>query len=310
MAFFEFLSDYGLLIIIGVVAFGFFCYLAYKLAFKPCVLLAARIRKTTSENLAKKRHFQWHFNPDTKILTISGNGNMPNYWSPWPKSLTVEHLVIKDGVTSIGKEAFALTDIQHCKSINLGNTLESIGASAFSRIVFEYIKELNNYHHGISVLITDFYAGNPAAETIHNKDIHKIVLPKTLKRIDSNAFESLDGGNKGLTYYFLSTEPPTIGENVFGRGGIQVPKGCFQKYVTSPGWSLLDANRIGEREISLMGYSDEEIQEIERRKKKEEEEKRRAEEKKRKEAEEREKAELAAYREKYEAEQRKKLGLD
>ncbi len=76
----------------------------------------------------------WSYNTLTEILTISGTGAMSNYSSsypaPWNEYVSnIKTVVINDGVTSIGNQAFmsctVLTDI------TLPDTLSSIGSYAF-----------------------------------------------------------------------------------------------------------------------------------------------------------------------------------
>ena len=74
----------------------------------------------------------WSINNGT--LTISGNGDMPDYEEsldvPWIHNNGFNKVVIQDGVTRIGKKAFA-GFYDEIKSVNLGNTITSIGEFAF-----------------------------------------------------------------------------------------------------------------------------------------------------------------------------------
>lgn len=80
-------------------------------------------------------NLKWVYNEGTKTLTISGSGLMTyydnsTYYSPWYSfRQSIEHLIIEEGVTVIGYNAFngcsALT------SVSLPNSLLSIGKSAF-----------------------------------------------------------------------------------------------------------------------------------------------------------------------------------
>ena len=84
--------------------------------------------------LAKKHAFNaglyWELN--NGILTISGNGDMPNDFSikPWNKEGIFEKVIIKEGVTSIGKVAFS--DCTRLKSVVIPNSIQLIGQQAFS----------------------------------------------------------------------------------------------------------------------------------------------------------------------------------
>ena len=113
---------------------------------------AAEIERsgTCGENLT------WTLDSDG-ILTISGTGDMTNFasisYTPWqPYNEKVKKIVIEDGVTSIGKDAFsgmdnletvvmadsvtvinmgAFTGNRNIKNINLSKNLTTIGETAF-----------------------------------------------------------------------------------------------------------------------------------------------------------------------------------
>lgn len=71
----------------------------------------------------------WTYKEDTKTLTISGIGDMDNS-KPWRLFRDViQTIVIEDGVTSIGKEAFA--GCSSLSAIHLPSTVTTIGHEAF-----------------------------------------------------------------------------------------------------------------------------------------------------------------------------------
>ncbi len=66
---------------------------------------------------------------DENVLIISGNGNMGNSSAkPWGKYIT--EVIIKDGVTNIGKSAFS--GCLDLKSVTIPNSVTSIGSHAFA----------------------------------------------------------------------------------------------------------------------------------------------------------------------------------
>ena len=76
---------------------------------------------------------KYAFNSSTKVLTVSGKGEMYDYdnnqnKSPFNASV-VETVVINDGVTSIGSYAFY--NCMRSKSVTIPKSVKSIGASAF-----------------------------------------------------------------------------------------------------------------------------------------------------------------------------------
>jgi len=93
----------------------------------PTVTFAAT-SGTCGDNLT------WSFDTKTGTLTVSGTGDMTDYRDhnvhPWrPLGDSIKAIVIEEGVTSIGKNAFSMyTFVQ---SVKLPNTLKSIGQDAF-----------------------------------------------------------------------------------------------------------------------------------------------------------------------------------
>ena len=85
--------------------------------------------------MAEKHPFSnglyWELNGTT--LTISGNGPMEDYSIPWQDKGTVEKVVIKNGVTSIGNACFwEYEKPHHLKSVVIPNSVTSIGIHAFA----------------------------------------------------------------------------------------------------------------------------------------------------------------------------------
>ena len=77
----------------------------------------------------------WEYNETTKTLTISGTGDMPGFsWgneAPWENVKSqIEQVVIAEGITRIGEEAFRWCD--KFTSVTIPSTVTSIGVNAFS----------------------------------------------------------------------------------------------------------------------------------------------------------------------------------
>ena len=96
--------------------------------------LSASAETTTEPQVWNEGNLTWKLDADG-TLTISGTGAMKDYNAddnPSPatqKKDSVKKVVIEDGVTSIGYEAFSYTSL---KSITIPDSVTSIGESAFS----------------------------------------------------------------------------------------------------------------------------------------------------------------------------------
>lgn len=87
------------------------------------------------------QYLRYEYYQSTKTLTIIGNGNMPNYpankyegsIAPWRNDSNIdnylEKVVISDGVTTIGDNAFFWCD--KITSVTIPNSVKSIGMGAF-----------------------------------------------------------------------------------------------------------------------------------------------------------------------------------
>ena len=89
----------------------------------------------------------WLFNAETNTLTISGTGAMYDYEiddvsgfinQPWRDfSRNIKHIVVEDGVTSIGEAAFTSCD---ATDITIGDSVASIGSEAIKYC--DYLTEI------------------------------------------------------------------------------------------------------------------------------------------------------------------------
>lgn len=75
----------------------------------------------------------WHFDNNSGTLTISGSGDMWDYSlenkSPFIDNDAIKNIVIDEGITSIGDEAFS--DCKELTSVIIPNSVTSIGHGAF-----------------------------------------------------------------------------------------------------------------------------------------------------------------------------------
>ncbi len=136
----------------------------------------------------------WKFDPNTKTLTISGEGEMSDYptyvtYRPWNHLHNdIEHIVVNDGVTYIG--VYAFKDCRNVLSVSLGNTVQTIGDYAFCQCGDLYENE--------------------------NK-LTEIVIPDSVEVIGTGAFQD-DGFLRDVTF---GSGVKSIGEMAFSRTGVK-----------------------------------------------------------------------------------------
>jgi len=89
-------------------------------------VLKARRTGSCGDNLA----LTWTYDPETKTLTITGDGALnSNYTFGTEAPVEMEQLIIAEGVTSIGANAFS--NMSTLQTMQLPASLKTIGASAF-----------------------------------------------------------------------------------------------------------------------------------------------------------------------------------
>ena len=123
------------------------------------------------------KNLTWKLTDST--LTVSGTGEMTNYSSqfdtPWARNETITAIVVEDGVTSIGSNAFC--SVYTAKSISIPEGITKIGSYAFC---------------GCS-------------------GVKELVLPSTLTEIGEQAFR----GCSGLESLTIPEKVKTIGSHAF-----------------------------------------------------------------------------------------------
>lgn len=121
----------------------------------------------------------WSYNSKTHTVAFSGNGEIPDYAygeAPWHQTscYPIEHVVLGEGITRIGSNAFSMKDLQ---SIHFCKTLQSIGDCAFENASFS-----------MEELVLPQNLNRIEAAAFRNAEVNKIKLPASLKTIDSLAF--------------------------------------------------------------------------------------------------------------------------
>lgn len=161
-------------------------------------------------------------------------------------------VIIPDGVTSIGNQAF--NNCYSLKQVIMPNTVTSIGYMAF---------QSTDLRDGVQWSDHLTTIGNQAFSGIYlGKNQNGVVqLPNSVITIGERAFQRLDymtqmqvgsnvttiglnafGTNSGMVNFYINAEtPPTIGSNLFYNHGnnftIFVPAASVNTYKTASGWS-------------------------------------------------------------------------
>lgn len=123
----------------------------------------------------------WEYNKDTEILTITGNGEMSDYYSPisskyapW-HDYNIEKVVVCDNVTTIGNGAFY--ELKNLKSVKIPTSIKSIKPYAFGYC--ESLEQIEIPKGVASISSNTFWAC---------KNLTKITLPDELAKIGKDAF--------------------------------------------------------------------------------------------------------------------------
>lgn len=156
------------------------------------------------------QYLRYEYYQSTKTLTIIGNGNMPNYpankfegsIAPWRNNSNIdnflEKVVISDGVTNIGENAFFWCD--KITSVTIPNSVKSIGLSAF-----ENCKALT----GITIPNGAESIGEDAFQ--YCDSLKEVTIPGSVKSIGEGAFS----GCSSLTGITIPQSVTSIGNWAF-----------------------------------------------------------------------------------------------
>ncbi len=226
----------------------------------PC-LSAETYNGTCGENLT------WTLDTETGVLTISGTGEIrDSYYYEWWKSYrsSVSSVVISDGVTSIGYEAF--DNCSSLTSITIPNSVTSIGYGAFmgcssltSITIPNSVTSIgDSAFEGCSSLTS---IAIPSSVTSIGDDAFKgcssltsITIPNSVTSIGRNAFDDCTG----LTSVTIGTSVTSIGDSAF-EGCSSLTSITIPNSVTSIGGSAFrDCSSLTSIEIpnsvTYIGY--------------------------------------------------------
>ena len=180
--------------------------------------------------------------PDTNLtwtfdaagtLTISGNGDMTNYYGllknrPWNnEKALIQKVVIKKGVTSLGNCAFCCFtfNMSRLKEVTISDSVKKIGGRTF-----QYCDSLKNVElpDSIEEIGECAFRGCSHLESIN------FSRAQNLKQIDDHAFRDC----RVLKEVILPPSLQKIGDNVFAK--------CESLEVIKYPRGLQDAHKLGE----------------------------------------------------------------
>lgn len=174
---------------------------------------------------------------DDGTLAISGNGGMPNFKrckTPWyNKRYKIKNIVIEEGVTSIGENAFNLCGekIEIDKFI-VPKSLSEVGYYAFgdasiwaSKVIIPDLDTFINIKCEPNIICNSLWVGSeevtklviPNGTTVVNrpicqaKNVLSVVIPNTVTTIEKSAFY----GYSSVTSFVIPNSVMSIGEWAF-----------------------------------------------------------------------------------------------
>ena len=224
------------------------------IALLAIVMCAATAQAQTTPTSGTAGPLTWKYDTDTKTLTISGKGEMPNYDrehpAPWQEhSQEMLMLVVEEEITGIGDFAFqgagnlisaslpkTLTRIGNfafggCRNLALGTlpaALQEIGEGAFI-----WCENLSMVVFPDGMIRIGFYAFG------YCSSLSFVTLPSSVKAIGESAFFACKN-LKSLTVG-IKTPPDIDKKHVFdgvpvANVTLTVPKGSKAAYAAAPVW--------------------------------------------------------------------------
>ena len=166
-------------------------------------------------------HLKWHLT-DYGVLTISGKGIMKDYtsWSPWIYD-SVKRVIIADGVTTIGDNAF--NGCSSLTSVTIPNSVTTIGWRAFSGCssltsvtIPNIVTTIGGGAFGLCSSLTSVTIGNSVITIGDNafngcSSLTSVTIGNSVITIGDNAFN----GCSSLTSVTIPNSVTTIGYSAF-----------------------------------------------------------------------------------------------
>ena len=184
------------------------------------------------------------------VLTVSGSGDMGDCWpQPWEEYReTITELVLEDGVTNIGSNAFS--DCAALRRVSLPDSLTHIGDAAFSQCaaltsvtIPDSVTQLDRAVFDGCSALTDVTL--PAGLTGISDNLffacgslQRVVLPDSVRAIGNYAFNRC----AALTGIAIPSAVTSVGERAFWRcpalTDVTLPAGVTEIGAEAFGWNV------------------------------------------------------------------------
>ena len=173
----------------------------------------------------------WNLSEDG-TLTISGTGDIPGSGdAPWfSRSYEIKKVIIKDGVTNIGNNAFF--DYPALTSVEIPNSVTSIGESAFFQCMRLTSVTIGNsltrigkraFENCVALLSVEFPNSLTNIEEFAFQNcfvLTSITIPNSVTSIGNNAFVNCVNLK---SFTFKGSTPPELEINSIFTTGIKIP---------------------------------------------------------------------------------------
>jgi cell surface protein len=174
---------------------------------------------------------------DEGVLTITGTGEMYNWEDghakPWSRNSNIKQVIIGDGVTTIGEEAFSFC--YSLESITIPNSVTTIGESAFKACSSLTLITIPN---SVTTI------GGRAFDSC--RSLTSITIPKNVTTIGIHAFYDC----RSLTSITIPNSVTTIGYYAFS--GCKNVKQITVEAVTPPECSTNTFDGVNTKECKLI----------------------------------------------------------
>lgn len=214
--------------------------------FKDIVAIESEYDDDSTINGTCGENVDYSYNRNTHTLTISGSGEMTNYYfeneeAPWFSYVSeIQNIEIGSGITTIGN--FAFYKCCNVTSMTLPATVTSIGSSGFEECTSLTSLNLNE---GLETL------GGSALEGCVG--LTSLTIPSTVNNILLNAIKNC----KGLTDVYCYAEiVPNTDDTAFDgtpteTATLHVPANAIETYKSTWPWSdFKEIVALGEEEIT------------------------------------------------------------